>query len=156
MLVRDRQEEQAREFTGSNIGNIGGPPLLFTVAIFMLPFLTRILGNLNRRRPSKVIDLVADQAGVAVVYEGQPPEKLFRWEDVEEIRTFKLDCFTVDDIRLAVRAEGLWHEFSEGCPGFFALTNGMRTAFPCIPEKWYWEVMLPPFATNERVLYRRP
>ncbi len=32
----------------------------------------------------------------------------FRWTDVDEIETFKLDLLTTDDIRLAFRVSDIW------------------------------------------------
>lgn len=39
--------------------------------------------------------------------------------------------------------------------GFARLFDAMHEHFPSIPAGWYRDVMLPPFATNERVLFRR-
>jgi hypothetical protein len=31
----------------------------------------------------------------------------------------------------------------------------LREQFPSLPETWYFDVMLPAFATNDTLLYRR-
>jgi hypothetical protein len=78
-----------------------------------------------------------------------------RWSEVSRIETYKLDLVTTDCICLSF-------EFRDGRPpvqiseewaGFADLFQPMSLAFPSILRDWYFEVMLPAFETNHRVLY---
>ena|SRR5947209_20261531 len=119
------------------------------------PLLLRV-ERVRRGGHWELIRLVPDEEGLAVQREDGPPVRTFRWNEVAEIWTFKLDCFVVDDIRLAFRvADGWWYEFSEDGEGFFDLRQKIEAVFAEIPEDWYGTVMQPPFARNGRRLYPR-
>lgn len=85
-----------------------------------------------------------------------------RWEEVREIRTYKIDLFSYDEICLCFEVAGvgttdggtLWIEVGESDQGFCLLTDHMERRFPAIPSDWYREVMCPAFAPCEAVLYR--
>lgn len=102
-----------------------------------------------------VVEVVPDGDGVQYLRADGTVSPAFRWDHVDEIRTFKRDLGTYDDIRLAFAAGGSWYEIGEDVKGFGRLSDAMREHFPSIPAGWYGDVMLPAFATNERVLYRR-
>jgi len=78
----------------------------------------------------------------------------FSWRDVREIRTYKRDLLTTDEIRLAFLIDNIWCDVAEDVEGFAALVDQIGRVFP-LPEAWYARVMQPPFATNEATLYRR-
>lgn len=118
----------------------------------MIDVMTRVF---DRRGDARGVEVVADDEGVRVVVGGGLGRLRFRWRDVAEIRTFKVDLGTTDDVRLAFRARGVWHEFSEDWEGFMQLTQKMAEVFPTVAEDWYAVVMFPPFAANETVLYLR-
>src|SRR5437660_6413917 len=96
--------------------------------------LLRLLGRLTHPRPRESFTLLADEEGVALAPSDGVPRRKFRWQDVEEIKTYKLDCLTVDDIRLAFLVGECWYDYSEDCPGFSLLTREMQRAFPTITE----------------------
>lgn len=85
-----------------------------------------------------------------------------RWDEVREIRTYKIDLLSYDEICLCFEVAGtgtteggtLWIEVTESDQGFRLLTDHMERRFPAIPSDWYSEVMFPAFATCEAVLYR--
>jgi hypothetical protein len=78
------------------------------------------------------------------------------WSAVQEICTYKRDCFAYDEIRLSFRcAGGGWDEVSEQDDGFEELKKAMEANFPEIPKDWFGKVMLPPFATNMTTLWQR-
>lgn len=85
-----------------------------------------------------------------------------RWEEVREIRTYKIDLFSYDEICLCFEVAGvgttddgtLWIEVTESEQGFRSLAEEMKRRFPAIPSDWYSEVMFPAFAPCEAVLYR--
>jgi hypothetical protein len=92
--------------------------------------------------------------GVSIHHRRRPVIS-FRWQDVGEIVTFKRDFFTWDDIRLAFHITDGWVEMSEQWDRWTDVCMEMARRFPTIPERWYFEVMLPPFETCYRTLYRR-
>jgi hypothetical protein len=114
-----------------------------------------LIDRWKRRFASRSFEVLADRDGVRVVLADGTVSSRFCWADVTEIRTFKLDLGTWDDIRLAFQVDDLWYEYSEEIKGFGQLSDTMREVFPDVPQDWFWVVMKPAFATNERVLYRR-
>jgi hypothetical protein len=77
------------------------------------------------------------------------------WDDVIEIRTYKWDMFSYDDICLAFTTNGeSWTEVSEEADGWVDLGRAMCERFTDVPANWLLEVMTPAFETNLRVLYR--
>jgi hypothetical protein len=121
----------------------------------MFAFLTGLIDRCKHRPNSRSEEVRADRDGVIVVRGDETVLLRFFWADVTEIRTFKRDMGTVDDIRLALQAGESWYELSEDLRGFSRLSDTMMEVFSTIPRDWYMEVMQPPFATNERVLFRR-
>lgn len=77
------------------------------------------------------------------------------WCEVQEVVAFKRDLGTYDDIRLAFRVDGGWVEVSEDAEGWSALSAAIGRQFPTAPPDWHEAVMLPPFETCYRVLYKR-
>ena len=77
------------------------------------------------------------------------------WSDVEEIQAYKVDCFVHDLICLAFRAEDHWYECSEEDHGFSELCEELGRRYPEIHEDWYGQVVQPPFASNQRVLWKK-
>ena len=85
-----------------------------------------------------------------------------RWDDVREIRTYKLDLWCYDEICVGLRladdgttsGEGQWVEVTETDKGFRPFCECMERRFPAIPSGWDWTVDMPPFAPCEAVLYR--
>ncbi len=120
----------------------------------MFAAVARLIGRWERRRRPQAVEVLVDDDGVGVVLHDGSALPRFRWAEVAEIRTFKLDLGTVDDIRLQFRTADSWEEFSEDLRGFGCLSDKMMEQFPEIPRDWYMAVMQPPFATNERVLFR--
>jgi hypothetical protein len=117
----------------------------------------RILEFLRRPvRARQRLDIVADDAGVRLVLDGRTVSPAFDWGEVTEIRVFKRDLGIVDDVRLAFQVRGRWYEFSEEQEGFGDLGVKILEVFPEVPGDWFSEVVQPPFATNERLLFRRP
>jgi len=77
-----------------------------------------------------------------------------RWADLESIRTYKLDVFAYDLICIAFESSsGECVAIHEQMKGFMGVVKQMEQTFPEIPSDWYTTVMLPAFATNERVLW---
>ena len=82
----------------------------------------------------------------------------FHWDDVTRIVTCKWDLFSVDLVCLdfVVESQQLIYQTDEDMQGFWDLCEQMHRLFPSISEGWWSEVVLPPFATNKKVLYDKP
>jgi len=95
----------------------------------------------------------ANADGVIYTWSDGRPRQDFKWAEVSEIRTYKVDCFAYDDICLSFNVDGLWFEVSEQDDIFRTVVEIVEQRFPGIPHDWYREVMLPAFETNDRVLW---
>jgi hypothetical protein len=109
--------------------------------------------NLPEPQPDRDIELTADGFEVRP-HESSTVEAALRWDEIQRIRTYKLDLLTVDCICLLFeRAAAPPIQISEEWNGFVALMEEMRLRFPGIPADWYESVMQPPFERNEATLY---
>ena len=101
--------------------------------------------------PEPEITLV-DEGFEAAGVGGTP--QLVHWSDIQEIRTYKTDEFSIDTIWLAFRtADERWVQVYERQRGFHELSNQMLARFPDIPPGWQWDVAVPPFEANMTVLF---
>jgi hypothetical protein len=94
---------------------------------------------------------------LAIEREGEVLEGM-RWADVCKIVTYKIDLGTVDEICLGFfdqNRPGEVFEISERLLGFGDLFADLQTRYPSIPERWYFDVMVPAFERKETVLYER-
>ncbi|MDI9239813.1 hypothetical protein QLQ15_12955 [Lysobacter sp. LF1] len=76
------------------------------------------------------------------------------WQSVSEIRAFKTDRITADEVLFHIEAAGRTVVVSETSPGFEALEAAMIAVFPST-SAWRAAVIQPPFQANPTVLYRR-
>ena len=82
--------------------------------------------------------------------------KVNRRAQVEQIYTYKVDCYAVDMIWLAFGLQGAEEiHIREEADGFETLMTTVNGVFPGINREWYLAVMQPPFAENLTLLYRR-
>lgn len=86
---------------------------------------------------------------------GGPIAHTILWEEVQEIRTYKVDLFAYDEICLAFQTPAGWHEIEESDAGFMEVAKRMEAAFLELPRNWYSAVAVPAFEPCEAVLYRR-
>ncbi len=106
----------------------------------------------NRSEPT----IRATATGFTIIETDTQLERVsIAWQDINRIETFKQDLFTTDCIYLAfhLRTTETPILVSEESTGFADLFTPMQTAFPSIPERWYFDVMHPAFKTNFTVLY---
>ena len=76
------------------------------------------------------------------------------WDDIIEIRAYKLDFLTTDEVRFSLSLrDGTVFEMSEEQPGFAAFIEALKARFPTV-QGWESRVIKPAFATNMTVLYR--
>jgi hypothetical protein len=76
------------------------------------------------------------------------------WQSVSQIRAFRTDLGRVDEVFLAFHFADRCLHLSEEQTGFQALEAAMIAAFPTTAG-WREAVLLPAFAHNETVLFRR-
>jgi hypothetical protein len=99
--------------------------------------------------------LVLDEGGFHLVKD-EHRKAAVTWDDVRTIHTYKRDFFAYDMICLAFEvAEGEWVEIWESMVDFELVDKEMCERFPGVPRDWFGQVMQPPFAPNDRVLWRR-
>jgi hypothetical protein len=78
-----------------------------------------------------------------------------RWANITRIAAFKRDLLTTDEILLAIEVAdrpGMVHEVSEQWLGFSELFAPMEQVLGISPS-WYYEIMLPAFKPNYRIIY---
>jgi hypothetical protein len=81
-------------------------------------------------------------------------ETLVTWQTVSEIWGYKADRVTTDEAFLEFTAGGISVPVSEEQPGFLELETAMISAFPSTAT-WRQSVLVPAFAHNRTLLYRR-
>jgi len=78
------------------------------------------------------------------------------WQDVRMVRAFKRDLWSHDMICLAFEVgDDEWIEIWECMVDFLIVCEKMKTMLAGVPDDWYQDMMLPPFALNLRVLWQR-
>jgi hypothetical protein len=112
------------------------------------------LGDLFRyKQPLKPIAICMTAEGFQL-RQGSEATADVNWADVRKIVSYKHDNFSHDEIIVAFNlASGEVVEISEEWPDFSSVVEEMKRRFPNIPGDWYSNIMLPPFAANETVLY---
>lgn len=82
----------------------------------------------------------------------------FRWSQVSAVTAFKRDLLTVDLLCIAfVLEEGTSLEANEEMDGWSALMDSLPVHLSGVPvyRDWALQVLQPPFARNETVLFER-
>ncbi len=99
--------------------------------------------------------VVIESEGFALI--GNGVERVYvPWLAVREITAYKLDLITTDEVRLRFGLDILPFsiEVSEEMEGFEDFKTTAEIYFK-FSEEWWSQVLLPPFATNECVLFQR-
>jgi hypothetical protein len=86
-----------------------------------------------------------------------PPDPFrAQWSSIRRIMGFKVDCFSVDQIRMEFSFEpGNFVVVTEDSPGFRQLMEEAERRFPSL-EGWFQKIFLPPFAPCITLLYEAP
>ena len=77
------------------------------------------------------------------------------WDEIEEINVYKKDLMTFDLICMDIIFNETFVTFSEDTPGWYVLLNKLKEVFNDIPKDWDSSVVLPPFETNFKIIYKR-
>jgi hypothetical protein len=94
-------------------------------------------------RPTGEVLLVADDAGFTLARTDGLEAQSFRWDEVDEIETYKWDLWSYNEVSLDLLVAGRWCLLQEYDEGFSALTDAMERRFPDIPERWYADATSP-------------
>lgn len=116
--------------------------------------ISKIIQRHRRLKAVRMTDVSTNE--VTFRWSDHRPAVGFRWQEVSEIRTYKVDCLCYDDIRLVFSAGEFWYEVSEQDSAFVTVVAEMEQRFVGIPADWFTEVMMPPFETNDCVLWSAP
>jgi hypothetical protein len=88
--------------------------------------------------------------------ENESGNESFSWDDVEKVKTFKRDLYTVDLICLYFECKNnKGFEINEEMEGWEELIKQLHDYLPGCKkwEEWFMAVFLPPFAPNKAEIY---
>ncbi len=77
------------------------------------------------------------------------------WMDIQEITAYKVDLYTVDEIRIAIASDKSNITISEETPGYFVFKETIKNIFPDSDKDWEHRVIMPAFAENLTIIYKR-
>ncbi|GAB3822919.1 hypothetical protein [Pontibacter rugosus] len=77
------------------------------------------------------------------------------WADVNEIRAYKVDLLTVDEIRIDILSETSTITITEETPGYYIFKEKLKAVFPSLDLNWEEKVVKPAFAKNLTVIYKK-
>jgi len=77
------------------------------------------------------------------------------WTDIQEITVYKVDLYTVDEIRLNIASDKMTLTISEETPGYFAFKETIKDIFPDSDKHWEHKVIKPAFAENLTIVYKK-
>jgi len=78
-----------------------------------------------------------------------------KWNEIEEINVYKKDILTIDLICMDIFFKETYIMFSEDTPGWYHLVAKLKEVFNHIPKDWDNDIILPPFETNFKTIYKR-
>ena len=106
------------------------------------------------RRPAKPSGAVIDFSDSGFTCTGASPWRA-TWLEVRRITAYKLDRFTVDEIRVDFELQdGVTRVITEECSGFEGLMLELVRRFPTA-SGWHGRVAQPAFAPSVSVLFER-
>jgi len=88
-------------------------------------------------------------------YKFESGPKRFKWTDIDELKGYKLDRMTIDDICIDIIYGELQFTIYEDTPGWYQFIEKTKKIFPSIPKDWDWTIAFPTFATNSTILYKK-
>ncbi len=78
-----------------------------------------------------------------------------KWNEIKEINIYKKDLMTTDLICMDIIFKEIFITFSEDTPGWYVLVKKLKEVFNVIPNDWDNELILPPFGTNFKTIYKK-
>lgn len=77
------------------------------------------------------------------------------WNEIEEINVYKRDLMTTDLICMDINFKETSLTFSEETQGWYILVKKLKEVFNTIPSDWNDKVVVPPFETNFKTIYKK-
>jgi hypothetical protein len=77
------------------------------------------------------------------------------WADVVEIKAYKVDLLTVDEIRIEILKAASTITISEETPGYYVFKEKLKAVFPYSDINWEEKVVKPAFKENLTVIYKK-
>ncbi len=79
-----------------------------------------------------------------------------QWDEINKLEAYKIDQFTTDllCIKIYLKNENAYN-LHEDMQGFYNLLEAFKEKIPGYSDKWYEEVLQPPFEENLKVIYER-
>ena len=97
-------------------------------------------------------EILIDDDGFTSRDDGNQPFSV-AWQTIIEIRAFKSDLFTVDEVVFVLTTDtGKRIALTEEQPEFTPFIAALESHFPSV-SGWEAKVIQPPFARNETILY---
>ena len=124
--------------------------------INMFRALLSALGKHNKpRNPFNALEYIGDERGGRIMSDDLV-EASWDWNDINRIRTYKVDSFDTDEICILLEcADGQAIELGEDHVNNFHMMRDTLDERFSFPEDWWHTVAFPAFARNERVLWER-
>ncbi|MHA4807334.1 hypothetical protein ACX0G9_04485 [Flavitalea flava] len=98
-------------------------------------------------------DFTYEEDGFTFSFKDDPQKML--WAEIERLIAYKVDLMAVDEICMDIFWNGWQTTITEETPGWYQFVERTKVVFPDIPKNWDGEIMHPPFARNEMLLYQR-
>ena len=76
--------------------------------------------------------------------------------EIDVIVAFKVKGRTGDELRVEVIFDDCAIRISQDAPGWHQFVVKTREVFPTIPDQWDLEMLIPSFAIDLMVLYKKP
>ena len=137
----------------------------------MSPIIQKCLANFQQWQKHRLIRgsfqrlpdaLIFDSVSLTTLWTSKnPPAELRRqqiyWSDISEIWVYKKDCFSVDQIRMLLRANHCIIEISEDVEGWQGLMDQLHILLPGSTAwaEWFLKTFHPAYASNVTKIYDR-
>ncbi len=82
--------------------------------------------------------------------------KKYRYSDIEVIVAFKVKGRLGDELRVEIIFSDCAIRISQDAPGWHQFVVKTKEVFPTIPDRWDIEMLIPSFAIDLMVLYKKP
>ena len=118
-------------------------------------FLSKMKRRLSRDFPKREVRFDGDGFSV---FEEEEKKGAMRWSDALEVFAYKIDLFSVDEIRIGFRIDpaGMHHWVSEEFTGYREFVEELTRRFPGIRTDWFSGVAFPAFVENRTTLWGEP
>lgn len=108
----------------------------------------------NDRLINGLGDFTYDTVGFTILISNKKVH--IAWDDISQIIAFKVDLFSIDEIRLQIHlSDKTSIEFGEEIPGWFQFLLRSKEQFPEIDPLWEVDISNPAFERKETIIYKK-